>query len=218
MDFPPKVVASVVSPEEAKEAKALGADIIEVRVDLLHDDALPAVESIYSLGVPLIITIRPEYEGGHYKGSDRDRVAIFEKLMPYAAFIDVELKARTLDEIVRTTKGTEVLPIVSSHDFKKTPSNAIMLRTINRSLKKGSIAKLAVTPHSLADVLRVYEVTLKVKKPVCTIAMGLTGRHSRIMAPVYGSVLTYGYVKKPVAPGQMRVDKIVEGLALLGLR
>lgn len=218
MDFPPKVVASVVSPEEAKEANALGADIIEVRVDLLHGDALPAAENIYSLGLPLIITVRPEYEGGRYKGSDRDRVAIFEELMPYAAFIDVELKARTLDEIVRKTKGTEVLPIVSSHDFKKTPSNAIMLRIINRCHKKGGIAKLAVTPHGLADVLRVYEVTLKANKPACTIAMGLTGRHSRIMAPVYGSVLTYGYVKKPVAPGQMRVDKIVEGLALLGLR
>lgn len=218
MDFPPKVVASVVSPEEAKEAKALGADIIEVRVDLLHGDALQAAESIYSLGVPLIITVRPEYEGGHYKGSEHDRVAIFEKLMPYAAFIDVELKARTLDEIIVAVKGTDVLPIVSSHDFKKTPSNAIMLRTIDRCLKKGGIAKLAVTPHSLADVLRVYEVTLKAKRPACTIAMGLHGRHSRIMAPVYGSVLTYGYVEKPVAPGQMRVDKIVEGLKLLGLR
>lgn len=73
-------------------------------------------------------------------------------------------------------------------------------------------------PHSLNDVLRLYEVTIKAKRPCCTIAMGMLGKHSRIMAPVYGSVLTYGYVKKPVAPGQMRVDKIIEGLHLLGLR
>lgn len=119
MDFPPKVVASVTSIEEAKDAKKLGTDIIEVRVDLLHGDALSAVESIFSLGVPLIITVRPEYEGGRFKGSDRERVEIFGSLAQYAAFIDVELKARTLDDIISTTKGTDALPIVSYHNFKK---------------------------------------------------------------------------------------------------
>lgn len=218
MDFPPKVVASVTSIEEAKDAKKLGTDIIEVRVDLLHGDALSAVESIFSLGVPLIITVRPEYEGGRFKGSDRERVEIFGSLAQYAAFIDVELKARTLDDIISTTKGTDALPIVSYHNFKKTPSNAEMLRALDRCAGKGGIAKLAVMPHSLYDVLRLYEVTIKAKRPCCTIAMGMLGKHSRIMAPVYGSVLTYGYVKKPVAPGQMRVDKIIEGLHLLGLR
>lgn len=218
MDFPPKVVAAVASLEEAREAKALGADIIEMRVDLLHGDPLTIVESTYRLGVPLIITVRPEYEGGHFKGSDHDRADVFKELIPYAAFIDVELKARTIDEIIKATRGTDTLPIVSAHNFKKTPPNADMLRIIDRCLEKGSIAKLAVMPHSLTEVLRVYEVTLKAKRPVCTIAMGEIGAHSRIVAPVYGSLLTYGYVRKPVAPGQMRVDKIVEGLKLLGLR
>jgi 3-dehydroquinate dehydratase-1 len=48
--------------------------------------------------------------------------------------------------------------------------------------------------------------------------MGDMGMHARLVAPVYGSLFTYGYVRKPVAPGQMRVDKIIEGLGLLGLR
>ena len=67
-------------------------------------------------------------------------------------------------------------------------------------------------------VLGLFEATLSAKRPVCTIAMGEIGAHSRIIAPVYGSLLTYGYVRKPVAPGQMRVDQVLEGLRLLGLR
>ena len=46
------------------------------------------------------------------------------------------------------------------------------------------------------------------KGAVCTIAMGDLGRHSRVIAPIYGSVMTYGYMDAPTAPGQLRVDEL----------
>ena len=78
MDFPPKVVASVTSPEEAKEALELGADIIEVRVDLASGAPEALVESIFQLDKPIIVTIRPTWEGGAFTGSDSDRADIFQ--------------------------------------------------------------------------------------------------------------------------------------------
>ena len=51
-------------------------------------------------------------------------------------------------------------------------------------------------------------ITLRSKGAVCTIAMGDLGRHSRVIAPIYGSVMTYGYVDAPTAPGQLRVDEL----------
>jgi 3-dehydroquinate dehydratase-1 len=218
MDFPPKVVAPVTSLDEAKEAVALGADIIEARVDLAAEEPERLAEGIYRLNKPLIVTVRPVWEGGAFKGTERERVRIFKKLVPVADYIDVELRARNVDEIIGLTEGTDALSIVSYHDFEKMPPKKEMLDIIARCHEKGDIAKLAVTPAGLRDVLRLFEVTLKAMRPVCTIAMGDMGAHSRIMAPVYGSLLTYGYVRKPVAPGQMRVDKILEGLKLLGLR
>ncbi len=71
MDFPTKVVASVTSLEEAKEALELGADIIEIRVDLAPGDPLALVESIYRLNHPIIVTIRPTWEGGAFTGNGR---------------------------------------------------------------------------------------------------------------------------------------------------
>jgi 3-dehydroquinate dehydratase-1 len=219
MDFPPKVVASVTTKDDAKEAASLGADLVEVRVDLAAEDPEALVQSIYrDVDCPLIVTIRPEFEGGKYVGSDRDRVKIFKKLATYAEYIDVELRAKRVDELVATVQGTDAIPIVSYHDFEGTPPNAEMLSIINSCIEKGAIAKLAVTPHDMNDVLRLLEVTLVSKRPVCTIAMGSLGMHSRIVAPVYGSLLTYGYVRRPVAPGQIRVDRILEGLKILGLR
>ena len=87
-----------------------------------------------------------------------------------------------------------------------------MLDILSRCHEKGDVAKIAVMPGSLREVFVFFEVTLKAKRLVCSIAMGDIGKHSRIIAPVYGSLLTYGYVRKPVAPGQMRVDEILKGL------
>jgi len=218
MDFPPKVIGVASSLEEAKEALKLGADVIEVRVDLASGEPLALVENIYRLNHPLIVTIRPTWEGGEFKGSDAGRAELFKKLIPFADYIDVELRAENIDEIIALTEGSDALSIVSYHDFNGMPAKKEMLDILAKCHEKGDIAKLAVTPGRLRDVLVLFEVMLKSKRPVCAIAMGDIGKHSRLMAPVYGSLLSYGYVRKPVAPGQMRVDEIVEGLKLLGLR
>lgn len=218
MDFPRKVVASVTTLNEAKEAVALGADIIEARVDLAAEVPRVLVENIFKLDKPIIVTVRPTWEGGAFKGSDGDRAGIFNQLMPMADYIDVELRAKNIDELIALTEGSEAHTIISYHDFEKTPPVREMIDILAHCHEKGDIAKLAVTPRDLEDVLGLFEATLGAKRPVCTIAMGEIGAHSRIVAPLYGSLLTYGYVKKPVAPGQMRVDKIIEGLTLLGLR
>ncbi|AFC98887.1 3-dehydroquinate dehydratase, type I [Methanocella conradii HZ254] len=218
MDFFPKVVASVASLDDAREAVRLGADMIEVRVDLASEDPPVLVEKIFRLGKPIIVTIRPAWEGGSFRGDDAERLELFRKLIPLADYVDVELRAGNVDEIVSLTEGSDAMAIVSYHDFERTPSNGEMLDIISRCLEKGDIAKLAVMPGSLGDALRLFEVTLASKRPVCTMAMGDIGAHSRIVAPLYGSVFSYGYVREPVAPGQMRVDRIIEGLRLLGLR
>jgi 3-dehydroquinate dehydratase-1 len=219
MDFPAKVVASVTSKDDAREAASLGADLVEIRVDLAAGDPQALVRDVYrSVGCPIILTIRPEYEGGKFAGSEEERLDLFKTLAPYAGFIDVELRAPHVEQLTATVKGTDAVPIVSYHDFEGTPPDAEMLSIIDRCLAKGAIAKLAVTPHDMTDVLRLLEVTLVSRRPVCTIAMGSLGMHSRIVAPVYGSLLTYGYVRRPVAPGQIRVDRLLEGLKILGLR
>jgi 3-dehydroquinate dehydratase-1 len=218
MEFSPKVVATVTSPDEAKEAVALGADVIEARVDLAAEEPQLFVEKVDELDKPLIVTVRPTWEGGAFKRSDGERARLFKKLMPAADYIDVELRAKNVDELVSLTRGSGALSIVSYHDFEKTPSKKDMLDILARCREKGDVAKLAVMPGGPRDVLALFEATLEAKKPVCAIAMGEIGMHSRLVAPVYGSLFTYGYVRKPVAPGQMRVDKIIEGLGLLGLR
>jgi len=219
MEQSPKVVAPVISKDEAREALELGADIAEIRYDLAGVEAEGLVESIYDeVGCPIILTIRPVYEGGSFKGTDEERALLFRKLARYADYVDVELHAKNLEALLEATQGGKAKRIVSSHNFELTPSNSEMLSILERSLEKGDIAKLSVMPRDMKDVLRLIEVSLVAPKPFCTISMGSLGMHSRLLTPVYGSCMTYGYVRRPVAPGQLRVDKLLEGLKILGLR
>ncbi|VVB92335.1 3-dehydroquinate dehydratase [uncultured archaeon] len=212
------IVASISKNplESASKAKKLGADLIELRIDLLDMDARTAILELKKLDLPVIITNRMKQEGGAWEGSEDERIRILLSLLPLADAIDIELCAQKRDDVVKKAKTEGKTVIISTHDFQNTPEVDIMAGIINESFEAGAdIAKLAVTPNTLLDVLHLLEVTLRSSGKVCTIAMGNIGRHSRVVAPIYGSVMTYGYVDKPTAPGQLRVDELKSILTIL---
>lgn len=210
------IVAAIGEADSAKRAKELGADILELRVDLLEGDARQVIQDMKRTGLPVIITNRMKQEGGNWRGSEDDRIRTLNSLLPMADAVDIELCAKDRERVVKKARDIGKTVIISTHDFQRTPGNDDMTGIINDSFAAGAdIAKLAVMPNSLDDVLRLFDVTLHAESPVCMMAMGETGRHSRIIAPVYGSVMTYGYVEKPTAPGQLRVDELKQLLKLL---
>ncbi len=212
------IVASIgKSPvDSAIKARKLGADLLELRIDLLDTDARPVLAELKKLGLPVIITNRMKQEGGAWEGSEDERIRTLVSLVPLADAVDIELCAEERDTVVKKAKSAGKTVIISTHDFQKTPELEVMTGIIRESFEAGAdIAKLAVMPQSLKDVLCLLEVTLQSQKPVCTIAMGDMGRHSRVIAPIYGSLLTYGYVDKSTAPGQLRVDELKSILKIL---
>jgi 3-dehydroquinate dehydratase-1 len=200
----------------ANKAKQLGADILELRIDLLSEKSQRILAELKKLELPVIITNRMADQGGSWQGSEEERIRELLLLLPLADAVDIELCARYRERVVNKARNAGKTVIISTHDFQKTPDNKVMDGIIRESLEAGAdIAKLAVMPGSLCDVLRLLEVTLHAKGPVCMIAMGATGKHSRVIAPVYGSVMTYGYVDTPTAPGQLRIDELKNLLKML---
>jgi len=47
------------------KAKELGADILELRIDLISEDPHKILKDLKELGLPVIITNRMKKEGGH---------------------------------------------------------------------------------------------------------------------------------------------------------
>ncbi|HEY9205638.1 MAG TPA: type I 3-dehydroquinate dehydratase [Candidatus Methanoperedens sp.] len=202
--------------DSAAKAKELGADILEIRIDLLDVDARQLLQDLKKPGMPVIITNRMIQEGGAWNGTEAERIEMLVSLLPLADAVDIELCAMKRDTVVKRAKSAGKTVIISTHDFQRTPDYDKMMDIIRESFAVGAdIAKLAVMPASLDDVLRLLNVTLHAEGAVCTIAMGEIGRHSRVIAPIYGSVMTYGYVGTATAPGQLRVDVLKTILNML---
>ena len=210
LDFSEFVLAASTADLAAEPAARDHADAVEFRMDLAGDPLSALVE--YDGELPILATNRVEWEGGE-ASDDAERLETLRVAAehPRVEAIDVELSAiANDDDSLRTVAharehGARV--VVSVHDFEETPARREMARLLDQALEFGDVGKLAVTADSLDDVLRLLAVTRGKENagdPVATMAMGEAGRHSRAVAPLYGSRIGYAPVEPAdaTAPGQ----------------
>ena len=225
LDVRPAIVSVIDDDpaENAKAAKWLGANVLELRLDLLNfsdlEEAKKTIDRIkVNTSLPCIATNRLQSDGGKWEGTEEERIALLIDILPFVEAVDIELSADTeqRNKVIEAAKAAEVTVIVSAHDFNETPSVDEMKKRLNNAHEAGAdIAKLAVMAKSKQDVLNVLQATTDMKRPVCTIAMGEVGKHSRIVAPCYGSRLTYGAIAQAVAPGQIKIHELKSALEIL---
>lgn len=217
--------------ETSKKAAEMGADILEIRLDLLGiRDPEMAADTIrkikFETGLPVLLTNRSQIEGGKWERKEAERIGLIRSLLslkdgPDAVDIELSADREERDNAVKEAKIHGKSVVISSHDFSKTPSFQEMKAILEEAFLAGAdIAKLAVMPHSMKDVLELLEVTLDARetdRAVCSIAMGKLGKHTRVIAPFYGSVLTYASVESTAsaAPGQLPVDELKKVMELL---
>jgi 3-dehydroquinate dehydratase-1 len=209
--------------EQAKAALLQGADILEIRLDLLGiEDIKSTLELLASLksevDLPCIATNRLPSDGGKWEGNEEDRIQILLKVLKFVDAVDVELAAPadSREKIIKPAHELGKTVIMSHHDFNETPSIEKMKDILERAWKcGGDIAKFAAKANSPADTINLLRVTYEATKPVCMISMGNIGRHTRVIAPLYGSLLTYGAVGEAVAPGQLTIAELKRTMKVL---
>ncbi len=190
--------------QAAKNSFDAGADLVEFRIDAMDypnpDDVLNIIKDINQ---PLIATNRKIDEGGFFKGSESERTEILLTAAKHADIIDIELETDLdhMNKVIKASKST----IISYHDFKKTPPLDFLLDVVNREKRLGDIAKFAVMPKNISDTLVVLNVLSRVEKTV-GIAMGDIGRYTRVVAPLFGSPITFASLDNISAPGQLDIQ------------
>jgi len=213
----PQVVATVHTPSdlEALETPSLAgqADLLEFRLDSL---ALPPSElapRIAAAALPAILTARHPSEGGDGNLGPDERRALLEAHLDGAAALDVELRSvpefgAFLSEIAAAGK----LLILSTHDFDATPSPSELHAAIERAAAAGAdIVKIATHLAKVSDLASLATL-LEEEHPVplSLMGMGPLGRVSRLLLAQSGSILNYGYLTQPNAPGQWPASRLKE--------
>ncbi len=132
------------------------ADIIELRIDYIPElqDAERCIEeSLKSKTKPVIVTNRPEREGGKFSGSEQDRLRLLQKAIDLGAdYVDVEY-----DSIKQIARRKNSKVIISYHNLKETPQN---LSKIYNDIcqHKPDIVKIVTYANDITDNIRIFEL------------------------------------------------------------
>lgn len=227
----PKICVPIVSVtreeilEDARRVLELPADIVEWRADWYEDvgDVAEVLKTARELreclgDVPLLFTFRTAKEGGEKSLETEEYVALNRAVAEsgLADMLDVELFTgdEEVASLIESAHRYQVKVIVSSHDFRKTPSRETMLGRMRKMQELGAdIPKIAVMPQIKNDVLALLAATIEMSEqyargPIITMSMSGIGVISRLAGETFGSAVTYGSAGKQSAPGQVAVEDL----------
>ncbi len=197
------------------------ADWVELRMDRLKAPDLPSL--IGAKKGKLIVTNRRKKEGGFFEGDERERVDLLIKAVALGAdCVDIEVGTakRLIDGLFTAVAAgggiTEVM--VSHHDFRGTPAWNLLRGRLDACRALGAdVVKIVTFANSIEDNLRLLQLIPEARRKgqkIIAFCMGPKGRVSRIMAPVFGSALSYASLRRgaETAPGQLTVFEMREAL------
>ena len=221
---------------DANQAKLLGADLVELRIDSYfpgsegdEEDAF-RLEKLRSLiadcPLPVILTCRSAEEGGDYDGDEADRVSMLEKLCVNTdhppAYLDFELASYRKSANIRQKinlcvdhpkqeREVRTRLILSMHDFDGRPKDLMRRLSDAWSEPAASVVKFAFRARSIRDNLEIFEILKDAPKPTIGLGMGEFGLMSRVLAPKFGGFLTFASLRDEAAtaPGQPTIADLL---------
>jgi len=213
---------------EAQVVLRAKPDVVEWRVDFFSKpgqvvDTARALKS--ALGAtPLLFTRRSPSEGG--EASDLDAaevVSLYEAVCEArcAELVDFEMgnPAGDVEKVVVAANRSGIATVLSYHNFRETPPVSMLAERFATAQELGGeVAKVAVMPKSMDDVLVLLGATLKgsqtLRIPVISMSMGALGSLTRMLGWAFGSALTFGIGASGSAPGQVSIEDLEAVIAL----
>ena len=223
--------------EKAIKSALVGADAVELRVDLLVDPFSPAnhpsptyvqAQTSFLLSItdlPIVFTIRTQSQGGRFlDDASPEALALYSLALKLGiSFLDLELSwpDTLLDAVIARKSSTKI--IASHHDTagKLKWHNGSWTPHFNRGLLYGDVIKLIGTATEMTDndTLEFFRLAMhrhNPNTPLIALNMGSLGQLSRIrntfMTPV-----THAALATKAAPGQLSAAEINRARHLLGL-
>ncbi|MCG7298132.1 type I 3-dehydroquinate dehydratase [Brevibacterium sp. ACRRH] len=177
--------------------------------------------------LPLILTVRSEAEGGQCPegaytsavealiqcaGEGNDSRGGNSGAADVQIALDVEVARPDSRALIEKARAQGIHVIASFHDFCATPPD-LFERMHAMEQAGASVAKIAVTPTNMDDVLSVLRVAHRAQAelaiPVIAISMGRMGAVTRLMGAEFGSCATFATGPQGAsAPGQYSVAQV----------
>src|SRR6266581_2459644 len=187
-------------------AGRLGADLLEVRLDRFGK-APDVGELIASKPCPVILTCRRPEDGGHWDGTEDDRLAILrQSIVSRADYVEIELDAA---DKMRPFPPSQ--RVISYTNLSETPSDILDIYEEARS-KRPDVIKLVTLARTPEEAWPLVQILGRSTVPTVVVGLGKPG----VMLSVLGKRLDapWGYAAlergMEAYPGQPTVSDLDE--------
>ncbi len=185
------------STEETENGKKKTMEIIVNQLELDAIDIEDSINTISSsIGVPLMMTCRPQRQGGHFPGSEEDRLSALEAAIaskPSWIDLEVDIESSKRKDLVELA-GKETRVIASLHSLDAVPSSSEITQDVMDAQSLGDSVKACYSTKDRKDALRIFESALQLKSSDVSyslMGLGPGGDWSRIHAPALGQELVF---------------------------
>ncbi len=197
------VTAATTAELRRRRDAVRDADLVELRIDSVSDPDVAG--ALRDRRRPVIVTCRPAWEGGEFKGDEAARRLLLSQALELGAeYVDIEWKADFRPSI-QATAGPRL--VLSSHDFSGVPDD-LSERVRAMRATGAEIIKVAVTATRLSDCLLLK--ALAADGPPARhvfIAMGEAGIATRVLPGRFGSA--WSYAGALVGVGQLSEEDLI---------
>src|SRR5439155_300907 len=194
---------------EARAALSKGADLAELRLDLVRNLDPVTIRNLASaVGSKAIATLRSEAQGGD-RGLRRERrpSLLNEIIAQRFAYVDVEQEAdgERIEDLRRLAKRHRPT-IVASHHFATVTDPGRVQDALEACAAIGDVAKVAAPAEDLDSAIQFIDLARaqsKAKRRVVLVGTGIDGMITRALAEDVGQEIQYAAWGRSVSPGQL---------------
>ena len=224
------IVEKALSLKNLDELRSKGIGLLELRIDSFNipfPEIIDFARLAHSRGFGILGTIRlpsqkfeknEKLKGTLLYKEERERLGLFEQILPYVDAIDIELETESeyKQALLALARKKKRLVLLSTHNFSHTPETSQMQRVLQEAQSyKVNFIKLAYYAKEQQDLERLfyfaseYHAKREEGQPyLIWIAMGPWGLLSRVLAFFVGSLFSYAFIDRANAPGQFSVDQL----------
>ena len=200
------ICVSISDPGQIIQAVQSGAQMIELRLDLLRTDPAGLFSGLPS-HVKVVATCRP----GDYRTDERISM-LTSAIKLGAAYVDIELESsdQFAGQVMEAAARQKCEVIISHHDFEATPDQKGLINKLEQCFRRGGdVAKIATQVRNREDLLNLLSLyRLPGRKVV--LGMGAPGRITRVAGPYLGAEFTFASPGSgsETAPGQLDAKQL----------
>ena len=201
--------------DAANHAAGTGGDLIEWRLDLVVDAGPSLLTTVVrDTDVGSLLTLRSVEEGGGFGGTDEDLaewIGQIADLDTPPIWVDVEYARWSRSEAVRSAAASlgQAKLLLSFHDFTGRPADLLRIARDMQEAECDAV-KLVWRARSVRDAVECRDLLADRSKPMIALCMGPHGVMSRIMAGVWGGLMTFAAAddSSATAPGQPTLEQL----------